>query len=75
MANPIEIHVTYRNDDYVKELERQLAETREQLNRAEYRYRCESVINMQLQDLCHEHGIKYREALKERPWEGEPAPR
>lgn len=68
MSNPIEIHVTYRNDDYVKELEAKLAEAEARANRAEYKYRCESVICAQLQDLCHEHGVSFREALKARPW-------
>lgn len=72
MADPIEIHVTYRNDDYVRDLERQLAAERERANRAEYQFRCESLINAELLDLCKERGIKYRGALKERPWAGEP---
>lgn len=75
MGDPIEIHVVYRNDDYVKDLERQLAEAKAQANRAEYRYRCECVINTELQDLCRANGIKFRAALMQRPWadEAEPA--
>lgn len=68
MGDPIEIHVVYRNDDYVKELEGKLAEAVAAKNRAEYRYRCESVINTELVDLLREHGIKYRPALESRPW-------
>lgn len=72
MADPIEIHVTYRNDDYVKDLEQRLAAAEERANRAEYRYRCECVINTELTDLLRAHGIKYRPALQARPWEGDP---
>lgn len=68
MGEPIEIHVTYRNDDYVKELEAKLAEAEAKANRAEYKFRCEALICAQLQDLCRENGVKFREALKERPW-------
>ena len=72
MANPIEIHVTYRNDDYVKDLEKRLAQAEERANRAEYRYRCECVVNMELVDLLRERGIKYRPALDKRPWDDGP---
>lgn len=68
MGEPLEIHVTYRNDDYVKELEAKLAEAEARANRAEYKYRCETLVNTQLQDLLRDHKINYREALKERPW-------
>lgn len=68
MGEPLEIHVTYRKDDYTKELEAKLAQAEARANRAEYKYRCESVINGQLTDLLREHGIKYRDALRTRPW-------
>lgn len=74
MADPIEIRVTYRNDDYVRELEQRLAAAEARANRAEYLYRCETLINTELQDLCKQHGIKYRDALKDRPWEDAPQP-
>lgn len=74
MGDPIEIRVTYRNDDYVKELEQRLAAAEARANRAEYMYRCETLINTELQDLCKQHGIQYRAALQARPWEGEPSP-
>lgn len=39
----------------------------------EFKYRCESVVNMELSDLCREHGVKFRPGLLARPW-GEGAP-
>lgn len=68
MGDPIEIHVVYRNDDYVKDLERQLAEAKAQRDRAEYQFRCECIVNTELLDLCKQHGVKYRPSLLARPW-------
>lgn len=72
MGDPIEIRVVYRNDDYVKELEQRLRDMEARANRAEYMYRCETLINTELQDLCKQHGISYRAALKARPWADAP---
>lgn len=58
---PIEIHVRVSPDDELQAL-------RARANRAEYMYRCEVVVNGELVDLCRANGIRFREALKERPW-------
>ncbi len=52
----------------VAELEGELARSREETRTAEFRYRCESVVNQELLDLCREHGVRYRPSLKSRPW-------
>ena len=52
----------------VAELEGKLEEMRAQRDRAEYKYGCEVVINGELVDLCREHGLRVREALRSRPW-------
>lgn len=72
---PIEIHVRLSPDDEVlalrakvAELEGKLEAERQRANTAEFRHRCESIINQELVDLCHKHGIKYRSALENRPW-------
>lgn len=41
----------------------------EELRDVSFRYRCESVVNLELLDLCREHGVKYRPSLALRPWE------
>lgn len=72
---PIEIHVRLSPDDEVlalrarvAELEGKLEAERQRANTAEFRHRCESVINQELTDLCRAHGIRYRPALDNRPW-------
>ena len=52
----------------VAELEAQGAEYKARADRAEFRYRCEVLINQELQDLCRAHGVDFRPALKDRPW-------
>lgn len=49
----------------VEELKAQLDELRAQLNRVELMYAAESLINGELQDLLREHGIPYRDAIKQ----------
>ena len=75
MRLPIEIHVRYTASEEMeklaqksRQLERELVDMRAQRDRAEYRYRCEALINLQLQDLLDEHGVDYRPALQRRPW-------
>lgn len=53
----------------VAELEREASRLREELRRVEFMYRCETVVNLELVDLCREHGIRYRPGLALRPWE------
>ena len=81
MRLPIEIQVRYTASAEIEkmaskshQLELQLVDMKEQRDRAEYRYRCECLINMQLQDLLDEHGIEYRAALQRRPWGDESGP-
>ena len=68
---PLEIHVRVSPDDEVlalrakvAELEAQGAEYKARADRAEFRYRCEVLINQELQDLCRAHGVDFRPALK-----------
>lgn len=68
---PLEIHVRVSPDDEVlalrakvAELEAQGAEYKARADRAEFRYRCEVLINQELQDLCRAHGVDFRRRLK-----------
>ena len=72
---PLEIHVRVSPDDEVlalrarvAELEAKAAEAEEERRRGEYMYRCETLINTELVDLCKAHKVPFREALKARPW-------
>lgn len=72
---PLEIHVRVSPDDEVlalrarvAELEAKAAEAEEERRRVEYMYRCETLINTELVDLCRAHKVPFREALKARPW-------
>ena len=70
---PIEIHVRLSPDDEVLALRARVAELEAQADRAErdrleYKYRCESLINTELIDLCKREGVPFREALTRRPW-------
>ena len=67
---PIEIHVRLSPDDEVlalrarvAELEAQAEAARAERDRLEYKYRCESLINTELIDLCKREGVPFREAL------------
>lgn len=50
-------------------LEGELKQLREQYNRTEFLYRCETLINLQLQDLCREQQVKVPRRLFQRPLE------
>ena len=70
---PIEIHVRLSPDDEVlalrarvAELEAQAEAARAERDRLEYKYRCESLINTELIDLCKREGVPFREALTRR---------
>ena len=72
---PLEIHVRVSPDDEVlalrarvAELEAQAAQRKREYDSLEYRYRCETLVNTELVDLCREHKVPFREALKARPW-------
>ena len=72
---PLEIHVRVSPDDEVlalrarvAELEAEAARQGEAYRVLEFRYRCETLINTELVDLCKEHKVPFREALKARPW-------
>ena len=61
---PIEIHVRLSPDDEVlalrarvAELEAQAEAARAERDRLEYKYRCESLINTELIDLCKREGV------------------
>ena len=72
---PLEIHVRVSPDDEVlalrarvAELEAQAARHKREFNDLEFRYRCETLINTELVDLCKAHKVPFREALRQRPW-------
>lgn len=48
-------------------LEARLDELTKRYDHTEFLYRCEVSVNMQLLDLCKEHGITVRPALFDRP--------
>ncbi len=52
----------------VSDLTSQIQELRAQLNRAEYLYRCETVINTRLVDLCRDHSVPVPKQLYDRPY-------
>lgn len=47
----------------ISELNSKLLEMKRKFDSLEYSYRCESLVNMELVDLCWEHGIRYRPHL------------
>lgn len=49
----------------VEDLKSQLGDLRAQLNRVELMYAAETLINGELQDLLTEHGIPYRDSIKQ----------
>lgn len=51
----------------VSDLTAELARREEQLNRTEYLYRCEVLVNAELCDLCKRHGVKVRPSMFNRP--------
>ncbi len=52
--------------EQVKQLMGERDHLQAEYNRVELRYRSECVVNMELQDLLKEHGIPYRDILKQR---------
>ena len=51
--------------EQVKQLPGEKDYLQQEYNRIEFLYRCECAINLELQDLLKEHGILYREVLKQ----------
>lgn len=51
--------------EQVKQLAGERDYLQQEYNRIELLYRSECVINLELQDLLKEHGISYREVLKQ----------
>lgn len=73
---PLKLQVTVKTDDEVlqlrgkvMELEARIAELGAELNRLEYRYRCECIINAELVDLCRANHVPFRAALQARPFD------
>jgi len=71
---PLRLEVSVTPSDEVQRLRQDAADLRRQLddlqaryNRVEYLYRCETLINFQLADLCKENGVKVPRRLYDRP--------
>lgn len=73
---PLRVDVSLTPSDEVQQLRQQvsditlrLSELETQFNRTEYLYRCETIINLRLQDFCREHGLKVPRQLLGRPFD------
>lgn len=73
---PLRVDVSLTPSDEVQQLRQQvsditlrLSELETQFNRTEYLYRCETIINLRLQDFCREHGLKVPRHLLGRPFD------
>lgn len=73
-GRPLEVNVHITPSDEVQELRARAADLQERLdslqadyNRIEYYYRCESLVNMELIDLCRKHGVEVRPSIFHRP--------
>lgn len=71
----IPLSISLKEDDEVKRLREENAALQSQINglqaeldRVVYRFRCESILNNQLVDLCRERGIKLDSAFFARPY-------
>ena len=51
----------------VSDLEAQVERLQGELNRLEYLYRCETLVNCELTDLCRAHKIRIRPSMAARP--------
>ncbi len=61
-----------RLKERIAELEEELGKAQEEVRKLGFRYRCESVVNQELVDLCRVNGVKFRPALQSRPWDDTP---
>lgn len=73
-GRPLEVNVHITPSDEVQELRTRLADLQKRVdslqadyNRVEYYYRCESLVNMELIDLCRKHGVEVRTSMLHRP--------
>lgn len=73
---PLRVEVSLTPSDEVQALRQQLSEASLQLkeleqrvNRAEYLYRCETIINLRLTDYCRAHGFQVPRHLFGRPYD------
>lgn len=71
----IPLSISLKEDEEIKRLkaENEALQSRvdtlqAELNRAQYLFRCESMVNNQLVDLCRDHGIKIDSAFFQRPY-------
>lgn len=74
----IPLSVSIKEDEEVKRLKEENEALQSRLNglqaeldRAQYLFRCESILNNQLVDLCRERGIKLDSAFFQRPYSSE----
>lgn len=75
-AFPLKLDVTVTASDEVQQLRGQLSELasqvrdlRVQVDRVEYLYRCETLINLKLTDYCRVHGLQVPRQLLQRPYD------
>lgn len=61
----IPLNITFTASDEVQQLRQQLSdleqkqqELQDAFHRVEFNFRCESIINMELQEFCTQHGMK-----------------
>lgn len=54
----------------IKDLEGQITAMRQEVTRAQNLFQAESVLNLELIDLCREHGVPVRQVLKDRKGRG-----
>lgn len=71
---PLKVDVTVTPSDEVQALRKQVSDLTLQLsdlqakyNRVEFLYRCETLVNARLVDMCHDKGIKVPPSLYSRP--------
>jgi hypothetical protein len=55
-------------EERVKALERERERLRRDVLDLEYKFRCESIVNQELIDLCRASGVKFRPGLDARTW-------
>lgn len=71
----IPLSVSLKEDEEVQRLREEISVLQArnstlqiELDRAQYLFRCESILNNQLVDLCRQHGIKLDSAFFARPY-------
>lgn len=70
-STPLKVEVILTTSDEVQQLRNQVVDLQEQLfelqrqyDRVEYRYKCEVMLNLQLQDLLMRSGIPFPDRLR-----------